>query len=190
MLFKWLFSTKSKSKKYLPEILLISYLILITLIVILICNLIDLSTIYDRILGYFILIQWLLFPIPCILRIIDISDFNEMQKIHAGKRQFKYDPLLVPLTDIQKWVVNSSIPDVIYLKGDKKNAVTIVEIAFETVGKNGPFINKQIFINDKKINDIEKLKSELKNSCSVENNCVYLLAITDSNPPENFYKIL
>lgn len=186
MLFKWLFSTTSKSKKYLPEILLIGYLLLTTLIAIVLCNFVDLLEVYKRIVSWFVLIQWLLFPIPCILRIIDISDYNEKQKISAGNKRFKYDPLLVPLTDIQKWVVESSIPDVLYLKGNKKNTVTIVEIGFETVGKNGPFINKKVYINDKEIVNFDNLENDLKISCLVENDCVYLLAIIEGNDPKLF----
>lgn len=76
-LLKWLFSTKSKSKKYKYEFLLINYLLLISLIVIVISNTVKLDNLVDRVLGIFILMQWILFFVPCIIRLIDISDYNE-----------------------------------------------------------------------------------------------------------------
>ena len=85
-LLKWLFSTKSKSKKYKYELLLIAYLLLTSLIASIISNTINLNKVVDRILSIIILMQWLLFFFPCLFRMIDISDYNEKIKVGRGVR--------------------------------------------------------------------------------------------------------
>lgn len=146
-LIKWLFSTKSKSKKYKYELLLITYLLLISLIVIVISNTINLEILVDKILANFW--QWILFFFPCILRLIDISDYNEKIKVINGKKKFKFEPLLCNISEIENWIKNAVTPDTIYVKSFNGKNVTIISVAYETKGKNGPFINKQILINDK-----------------------------------------
>lgn len=100
--FKWLFSTKSYSKKYFPEILLVGYLIINTIIGITIENIFHISNTFTIIYDYFILVQWILFLIPCIVRIVDISDYNETNKIKNGKKKFKFKPVLYNIEDVKK----------------------------------------------------------------------------------------
>ena len=189
-LLRWLFSTKSKSKKYKYELLLITYLLLISLIVIVISNIINLENLLDRILGIFILMQWILFFIPCIIRLIDISDYNEKIKVINGEKKFKFEPVLCNISEIENWIKNALIPDTIYVESLNGKNITIISVAYETKGKNGPFINKQILINDKVIDDLQDIKEEIYHTCMIKDDCISIMAITEYNDPKNFNKIL
>lgn len=189
-LFRWLFSTKSNSKKIKYEIILICYLILISIIIIVISNTINLDNVVDRVLGIVILLQWLIFFIPCVLRIIDISDYNEKIKVVSGKKHFKFEPVLCSVSEIEKWIINAVTPDTLYVKGSDINKVTIISVTYETRGKNGPFINKQIWINDKEIENVHNIKDEIYHLCKIKDDCVYLLAITEYNDPKDFNKLI
>ena len=177
-LFEWLFSTKSKSKKYKYELLLIAYLLLISLIVIIISYTINLDKVVDRILGIIILMQWILFFVPCLIRLIDISDYNEKIKVINGEKKFKFEPVLYNISEIEKWINNAAIPN-----------ITIISVAYETKGKNGPFINKQILINNKVIESVQDIREEIYHTCMIKDDCISIMAITEYNDPKNFNKI-
>ena len=189
-LFKWLFSTKSRSKKYKYEVLLICYLVIVSAIVIIISNLTNLGSIVDRVLGIIILTQWILFFIPCVIRLIDISDYNERSKVINNKKQFKFEPLLCNISEIQKWIINAISPDTLYVKSNNKDKITIISVAYETKGKNGPFINKQIWINDKEIVNIQDIRKEIYHTCMIIDDCICIMAITEYSDPRNFNKII
>ena len=189
-LLRWLFSTKSESKKYKYELLLITYLLLISLIVIVISNTINLENLVDRILGIFILMQWILFFVPCIIRLIDISNYNEKIKVVNGEKKFKFEPLLCNISEIENWIKNALIPDTIYVESLNGKNITIISVAYETKGKNGPFINKRILINDKEIKDLQDIKKEIYHTCMIKDDCISIMAITEYNDPKNFNKIL
>lgn len=189
-LLKWLFSTKSKSKKYKYELLLITYLLLISLIVIIISNTINLDNVADRILSIIILMQWILFFVPCLIRLIDISDYNEKIKVINGEKKFKFEPVLCNISEIEKWIKNALIPDTIYVKSFNGKNITIISVAYETIGKNGLFINKQIWINDKEIVNIQDIREEIYHTCMIIDDCICIMAITEYNDPKNFNKII
>lgn len=189
-LLKWLFSTKSKSKKYKYEFLLINYLLLISLIVIVISNTVKLDNLVDRVLGIFILMQWILFFVPCIIRLIDISDYNEKIKVINGEKKFKFEPVLCNIFEIENWIKNALIPDTIYVKSLNGKNITIISVAYETKRKNGPFINKQILINGKLIEDLQDVKEEIYYTCLIKDDCISIMAITEFNDPKNLNKIL
>ena len=189
-LFKWLFSTKSKSKKYRYELLLIIYLLLISLIVIIISNTINLDNVVDRILGIIILMQWVIFFVPCLIRLIDISDYNEKIKVINGEKKFKFEPVLCNISEIEKWIKNAVVPDTIYVKSFNGRNITIISVAYETKGKNGPFINKKILINDKVIESVQDIREEIYHTCMINDDCISIMAITEYNDPKNFNKII
>ena len=189
-LFKWLFSTKSKSKKYRYELLLIGYLILTSLIVFILTRTINLNYIVAKILSIFTLTQWLLFIHPCLVRMIDISDYNEKNKIINGKKQFKFEPVLSNISEIEKWIMNAVSPDTIYVKSINGRNITIISVAFETKGKNGPFINKQILVNEKELTNSQDVRKEIYNTCMIKDDCVSIMAVTEYNNPKYFNKIM
>lgn len=189
-LFKWLFASKSESKKYKYEIILICYLLTISTVMVFLSNAEILCSAINRMLCIAALAQCFLLFIPCIARLFDISDYNERIKVMTGRKVFKFEPLLCEIPKIEEWIINASIPDTLYLKGNKENNVVILSIVFGTKGKNGPFINKQILINDKEVKDIIGIREEIDNTCMINDGCVYLLAVTEYNDPKFFYKIL
>ncbi len=188
-LFKWLFSTESKSKKYKYEVILICYLILISLLKDIISKLINVN-IVETILTCFVLIQWFLFIIPWIMRLIDISSYNEKNKVTSGKKKFKFDPIWCKVSEIENWINNAKEPDTIYVKGIREN-ITIIEVSFETKGRsiNEPWYNKQIWINDKEIKNANEIEEELYRVCLIKNDCICLMAITFYDDPKKFYKM-
>lgn len=190
-LFKWLFSTESKSKKYKYEIILICYLILITATVYIIFNFVGLNDIVETILTYFVLIQWFLFIIPWIMRLIDISSYNEKNKVTKGKKKFKFDPIWCKVSEIENWMNNATEPDTLYVKGIQEENITIIEVSFETKGRsiNEPWYNKQIWINDKEIKNANEIEEELYRACLIKDDCICLMAITFYDDPKNFYKM-
>ena len=165
-------------------------MLLISLIVIVISNTINLENLLDRILGIFILMQWILFFVPCIIRLIDISDYNEKIKVINGEKKFKFEPVLCNISEIVNWIKNALIPDTIYVESINGKNITIISVAYETKGKNGPFINKQILINDKVIDDLQDIKEEIYHTCMIKDDCISIMAITEYNDPKNFNKIL
>ena len=109
--------------------------------------------------------------------------------MHTGKKRFKFKPLLCDIAEIERWIKNAKTPDTLYVKGANENNISIISVTFETKGKNGPFINKQIWMNDKEIVEYNAIRQEIQSSCLIENECIYLLAITEYNDPRNFDKI-
>ena len=82
------------------------------------------------------------------------------------------------------------IPDTIYVKSLNGKNITIISVAYETKGKNGQFINKQILINDKEIEDLQDVKEEIYNTCMIKDDCISIMDITEYNDPKNFSKII
>lgn len=189
-LFKWLFSTKSKSKKYKYEILLIGYLILISTIVIVVSNTINLDSIINRLLCIVILIQWVLFFIPCIMRLTDISDYNEKNKVINGEKQFKFEPLVCSIYEVEKWLMNAESQDTIYVKSSSGKNITIISVIFDIKGENESFTDKQILINDKEVKSVQDIREEIYHTCMVNDDCIFIMAITEYNDPKNFRKII
>ena len=141
-------------------------------------------------LGIIILMQWLLFFVPCLIRLIDISDYNEKIKVINCEKKFKFEPVLYNISEIEKWIKNAVIPDTIYVKSFNGKNVTIISVVYETKGKNGPFINKQILINDKVIESVQDIREEIYNTCMLKDDCITIMAITEYNDPKNFSKII
>lgn len=189
-LFKKLFSTESKSKKYKNEIIFICCLLLISSVIGILIDTLDLNSIVVRVVRSVLIVLCAILLFPCIIRILDISDYNEKNKVKNGKKKFKFKPLLCNITDIEKWIMNATTPDTLYIKSSSGNKITIISVEFETQGKNGPFINKQILINDKEIVNEKYIRQEIDKTCLIENDCVYLMAITEYNDPKMFNKIL
>lgn len=187
-LFGWLFSTKSKSKKYKYEVFLVCYLLIVSILVIVLSNVIDLDNAVDRVLGILVLFEWILLFIPCIIRLFDIADYNEKKRVITGAKQLKFEPLLCSIFEIEKWIAGAKVPDTIYVKGINENK--IISVTFEVNGKNGPFVNKKILVDGREIASTEAVIEELKHTCVIKQDCVYLLAITEFNDPKDFKMLL
>ena len=189
-LLKWIFSMKSISKRYFNEILLLCYLIITTLIVVIASNCFELSKTIDRILGIIILLQWILLFIPCMSRIFSIIDYNMDKKIKNGKQKFNFSPVLYSLQDILYWLEYASIPDTIYVKRKDNIGNLIIEVSYEVEKRNGPFVNKKVFIDNEEIQSFTEIQDILTKECLIKENSLYVVATTDLNDPKLFIKII
>lgn len=187
---KWLFSTKSKSKKYFPEIILLSYLVITTIVIIIVSNVFELPNTIDKILGGIIIIQGVLLFFPSVSRVFSIMDYKSDKKITEGKINLKFSPILYPIKDIICWLRHAKSPDTIYLKRKDNIGNLIVEVSYEVERRNGPFINKKIFIDSQEIQDLTNIENILTNECLVKENAFYVVAITEMNDPKLFEKII
>ena len=189
-LLKWIFSLESISKRYLYEILLLCYLIITTLIVVIASNCFELSKTINRILGIIILLQWILLFIPCMFRILSIIDYNKDIKIKNGKLKFNFSPILYSLQDVIYWLEYASIPDTIYVKRKDNNGNVIIEVSYEVEKRNGPFVNKKIFIDNEEIQSFMGIQDILTKKCLIIENYLYVVATTEMNNPKLFSKII
>lgn len=187
--FKWLFSSKSKSKKVVPEILLLSILVAITTVIAIVSNVIEIKNTIDRILGIIVLLLWIVFAIPCALRIYDISCYRKKKQNGEKPQEFKHTPVQYAVEDVLNWIKNANIPDTIYVKGIKDNSVSTISVDFEVIGKNGPFLNKEIIINENIVEEYENITDILSNVCTIEDDKITILAITENNDPKLFEKM-
>ena len=180
-ILKWIFSLKSISKRYVNEILLLCYLIITTLIVAIVSNCFELSKTIDRILGIIILLQWILLFIPCMSRILSIIDYNKDIKIKNGELKFNFSPILYSLQDILYWLKYASIPDTIYVKRKGNTGNLIIEVSYEVEKRNGPFVNRKVFIDNEEIQSFTKIQNILTKKCLIKENSLYILEIKSSS---------
>lgn len=102
--------------------------------------------------------------------------------------KFKYKPLNLKYDDVMLWLEKGNIPDTLYFKGAKKEVVKI-EIQFGTIGKNGPFVNKCILLDNKELT-LDEISKELKEEIYLEENQCILLGYTENNDPNLFLKVI
>ena len=185
---RWLFSSKSKSKNIVPEIILLSTIVVISLVVVLISNLTDIEILAKRILGIAVLLLWIVFALPCVLRIYNIVCIK--RRTCSKQSNFKHIPVKYDFEDVIHWVKNADIPDVIYVKGIKEDSIITIRADFEVTGKNGSFRNKEISINDNVLNDLDSIKDTIFNVCLIEDGKITILGITENNDPKLFAKMI
>lgn len=184
--FIWLFSFKSKSKKIMPEIILLVFDAITTIIPFIFNSYIMQLKFIDIFCRVYIIIMWFIIPLFCIMRIVDIIDYRQEKKNLIEKR--KYKPIACTIDDIIFWTKNAETPDTIYIEGVKNNTLKL-SVDFETVGKNGPFYNKGIFI-DGNIVEEENVEKVLIEKCIIVDFCVNVLAFTELNNPTLFQKTI
>lgn len=102
--------------------------------------------------------------------------------------KFKYKPLNLKRDDVMLWLEKGNVPDTLYFKGAKK-AVVKIEIQFGTIGKNGPFVNKRILLDNKELT-LDEIGKELKEEIYLEESQCILLGYTENNDPSLFLKVL
>ena len=184
--FIWLFSFKSKSKKIMPEIILLVFDAITTIIPFIFDSFIVQHKFIDVFFRVYISIMWFIIPLFCITRIVDIIDYRQEKKNLIERK--KYKPFSCTTEDILFWIRNAQTPDTIYIEGTEKKILKL-SIDFETVGKNGPFYNKGIFI-DGNIVEEENVEKVLIEKCIIVDFCVNVLAFTELNNPTLFQKTI
>ena len=183
--FIWLFSIKSKSKRIIPEIILLIFDIITTIIPFIFSSFIMQHKFIDIFCRIYIIIMWFIIPLFCLMRIVDIIDYRQEKNLIKKK---KYNPITCKIDDIIFWIRNAQEPDTIYIESNEKNILKLT-IEFETVGRNGPFYNKGVFINGNFV-DEEIVKNVLIEKCNIMDSSVHVLAFTEQNDPALFQKTI
>ena len=111
------------------------------------------------------------------------------KRIVNGDYCFKFLPRFYGIKDIEYWIINSTTPDIIYVKSKDLKRLNSIEVNFEVMGKNGNFIIKKIFFDGVEMGS-DSIISNIKKKCYLLNDCLELIVITEYNNPIYFQKIL
>ena len=86
------------------------------------------------------------------IRLISVSDNKEENDIKRDGYKFKYKPIKLSADDFKYWITNAVMPETIYVKSALKVNYKFM-VDYETQGKNGPFINKRFYLDNKELKD-------------------------------------
>lgn len=113
-----------------------------------------------------------------------------VEKLFSSKERFKfkYSPLNLKYDDLLLWLEKGNMPDTLYLKGAKKEFVKI-EIQFSVIGKNGPFGDKSILLDNNEL-ALDDIKNKLKELIYLEEQQCLLMGYTENNDPNLFLKVI
>ena len=147
-----------------------------------ICNLIPIGNVFRFILliPIFTFI-WML--LMFFVRLIHVSDNKDLINIKRKGYKFKYKPIDLSIQDFEFWLKNAEAPEAIYVKS-KKGINYKFEISFEVKGKNGPFYNKEFYLDDNKINDINECLRIFYELEIIYNDSIKVYETFDRNKPE------
>lgn len=127
------------------------------------------------------LIMWISFMFFVKLSII--YDNIQKEKLKNKKYKFRYDPITVNIDDFKFWLENAEMPETLYLKSQTDNNY-IFEVGFDITGKNGKFINKKFYLDDKEINSANDCIDLLLSLDIIINNQIKVYETFDHNKPE------
>lgn len=147
-----------------------------------ICNLIPIGNVFRFILliPMFTFI-WML--LMFFVRLMHVSDNKNLINIKRKGYKFKYKPIDLSIQDLEFWLKNAEAPETIYVKS-KKGINYKFEISFGVKGKNGPFYNKEFYLDDNKINDINECLKIFYELEIIYNDSIKVYETFDRNKPE------
>ena len=153
-----------------------------------ICNLIPIGNIFRFILliPMFTFI-WML--LMYFVRLMHVSDNKALINIKRKGYKFKYEPIDLSIQDFEFWLENAETPETIYVKS-KKGINYKFEISFEVKGKNGPFYNKEFYLDDNKINDINECLRIFYELDIIYNDSIKVFETFDRNSPDTIISII
>ena len=153
-----------------------------------ICNLIPIGNVFRFILliPMFTFI-WML--LMFFVRLIHVSDNKDLINIKRKGYKFKYKPIDLSIQDFEFWLKNTEAPETIYVKS-KKGINYKFEISFEVKGKNGPFYNKEFYLDDNKINDINECLRIFYELDIIYNDSIKVFETFDRNSPDTIISII
>lgn len=147
-----------------------------------ICNLIPIGNVFRLILLIpIVTFIWML--LMFFIRLIHVSDNKDLINIKRKGYKFKYKPIDLSIQDFEFWLKNAEVPETIYVKS-KKGINYKFEISFEVKGKNGPFYNKEFYLDDNKINDINECLKIFYELEIIYNDSIKVYETFDRNKPE------
>lgn len=153
-----------------------------------ICNLIPIGNVFRFILliPMFTFI-WML--LMFFVSLIHVSDNKALINIKRKGYKFKYKPIDLSIQDLEFWLKKAEVPETIYVKS-KKGINYRFEISFEVKGKNGPFYNKEFYLDDNKINDINECLRIFYELDIIYNDSIKVFETFDRNSPNIIISII
>ena len=153
-----------------------------------ICNLIPIGNVFRFILliPMFTLI-WML--LMFFVSLMHVSDNKALINIKRKGYKFKYKPIDLSIQDFEFWLQNAEVPETIYVKS-KKGINYKFEISFEVKGKNGPFYNKEFYLDDNRINDINECLRIFYELDIIYNDSIKVFETFDRNSPDIIISII
>ena len=153
-----------------------------------ICNLIPIGNVFRFILliPMFTFI-WML--LMFFVSLMHVSDNKALINIKRKGYKFKYKPIDLSIQDFEFWLENAEAPETIYVKS-KKGINYKFEISFEVKGKNGPFYNKEFYLDDNKINDINECLRIFYELEIIYNDGIKVFETFDKNSPDIIISII
>lgn len=147
-----------------------------------ICNLIPIGNVFRFILLIPIYtFIWML--LMFFVRLIHVSDNKDLINIKRKGYKFKYKPIDLSIQDFEFWLKNAEAPETIYVKS-KKGINYKFEISFEVKGKNGPFYNKEFYLDANKIDTIDCCIKTFIELEIINKNIIKVYETFDRNSPE------
>lgn len=158
------------------------------IVLLFICNLIPIGNVFRFILliPMFTFI-WMLLMFS--VRLMHVSDNKALINIKRKGYKFKYKPIGLSIQDFKFWLKNAEVPETIYVKS-KKGINYRFEISFEVKGKNGPFYNKEFYLDNEKINDINKCLRIFYELDIIYNDSIKVYETFDRNSPDTIILII
>lgn len=155
---------------------------IVPIVLFFICNLIPIGNVFRFILliPMFTFI-WML--LMFFVRLMHVSDNKALINIKRKGYKFKYKPIDLSVQDFEFWLKNAEVPETIYVKS-KEGINYKFEISFEVKGKNGPFYNKEFYLDDNKINDINECLKIFYELEIIYNDSIKVYETFDRNKPE------
>lgn len=123
------------------------------------------------------------------VRLMHVSDNKAFMNIKRNGYKFKYEPIDLSIQDFEFWLENAEVPETIYVKS-KKGINYKFEISFEVKGKNGPFYNKEFYLDDNKINDINECLRIFYELEIIYNDSIKVFETFDRNSPDTIISII
>ena len=153
-----------------------------------ICNLIPIGNVFRFILliPMFTFI-WML--LMFFVSLMHVSDNKALINIKRKGYKFKYKPIDLSIQDFKFWLKNAEVPETIYVKS-KKEINYKFEISFEVKGKNGPFYNKEFYLDDNKINNINECLRIFYELEIIYNDVIKVFETFDRNSPDTIISII
>jgi len=153
-----------------------------------ICNLIPVGNLF-RIIIFVPMFTFIWMLLMFFERLMHVSDNKALINIKRTGYKFKYEPIDLSIQDFEFWLENAEVPETIYVKSEKGINYKF-EISFEVKGKNGPFYNKEFYLENNKINDINECLRIFYELEIIYNDSIKVYETFDRNSPDIIISII